>query len=154
MSVCFLTFGLQKSSNILNTRNLLNIQYVLGICCSKCCGITQRNIQCCKKQLANLSNLRHQRCIFHTCHGLTGFSGGSLSHSDLRCQLFQALLEMGKKQNERANIMLNILLHDLEGTFSSVQSLSCVQLFVTPRTAACQASLSITNSQSLLKLVH
>ena len=35
--------------------------------------------------------------------------------------------------------------------FSSVQSLSCVILFVTPWTAACQASLSITNSQSLLK---
>ena len=35
----------------------------------------------------------------------------------------------------------------------SVQSLSWVQLFVTPWTAACQASLSITNSQSLLKLV-
>ena len=32
--------------------------------------------------------------------------------------------------------------------FSSVQSLSRVQLFVTPRIAACQASLSITNSQS------
>ena len=30
----------------------------------------------------------------------------------------------------------------------SVQSLSCVWLFVTPWTAACQASLSITNSQS------
>ena len=37
--------------------------------------------------------------------------------------------------------------------FSSVQSLSCVWLFVIPWTAACQASLSITNSQSLLKLV-
>ena len=35
----------------------------------------------------------------------------------------------------------------------SVQSLSCVQLFVTPWTAAPQASLSITNSQSLLKLM-
>ena len=34
-----------------------------------------------------------------------------------------------------------------------VQSLSRVQLFVTPWTAACQASLSITNSQSLLKLM-
>ena len=32
--------------------------------------------------------------------------------------------------------------------FSSVQSLSCVRLFETPRTTACQASLSITNSQS------
>ena len=36
---------------------------------------------------------------------------------------------------------------------SSVQSLSRVRLFVTPWTAACQASLSITNSQSVLKLV-
>ena len=35
---------------------------------------------------------------------------------------------------------------------SSVQSLSCVWLFVTPWTTACQASLSITNSWSLLKL--
>ena len=34
-----------------------------------------------------------------------------------------------------------------------VQSLSHVQLFVTPWTAACQASLSITNSRSLLKLM-
>ena len=37
--------------------------------------------------------------------------------------------------------------------FSSVQSLSRVRLFVTPWIAACQASLSITNSQSLLKCI-
>ena len=37
--------------------------------------------------------------------------------------------------------------------FSSIQSLSHVQLFVTPWTAVRQASLSITNSQSLLKLM-
>ena len=36
---------------------------------------------------------------------------------------------------------------------SSVQLLSHVRLFATLRTAACQASLSITNSQSLLKLM-
>jgi len=36
---------------------------------------------------------------------------------------------------------------------SSVQSLSCVQLFATPWIAAHQASLSITNSWSLLKLM-
>ena len=35
---------------------------------------------------------------------------------------------------------------------SSAHSLSCVPLFVTPWTAACQASLSIINSRSLLKL--
>jgi len=37
--------------------------------------------------------------------------------------------------------------------FSSFQSLSRVWLFVTPWIAACQASLSITNSLSLLKLM-
>ena len=36
---------------------------------------------------------------------------------------------------------------------SSVQSLSCVQLFVTPWAAAHQASLYITNPWSLLKLM-
>ena len=39
-----------------------------------------------------------------------------------------------------------ISLQDFE--FSSVQSLSCVRIFVTPWTTACQASLSITNSWS------
>ena len=39
----------------------------------------------------------------------------------------------------------------LNVNFSSVQLLSCVQLFATPWIAACQASLSITNSRSLLK---
>ena len=37
--------------------------------------------------------------------------------------------------------------------FSSVQLLSHVQLFMTPWTAACQASLSITNSLSLFRLM-
>ncbi|XDA74605.1 hypothetical protein R6Z07F_004827 [Ovis aries] len=36
---------------------------------------------------------------------------------------------------------------------SSVQSLSRVRLFVSPWTAACQASLSITSSLSVLKLM-
>ena len=40
-----------------------------------------------------------------------------------------------------------------ETAFSSVQLLSCVQLFETPWTAVHQASLSITNSWSLLKLM-
>ena len=42
---------------------------------------------------------------------------------------------------------------ELTFQFSSVSLLSSVQLFVTPWTAARQASLSITNSQSLLKLM-
>jgi len=41
----------------------------------------------------------------------------------------------------------------LNTQFSSFQSLSCVRLFATPWTAARQASLSVTNSRSLLKLV-
>ena len=44
-------------------------------------------------------------------------------------------------------------IHKLKDVVSSVQSLSCVQLFATTWTAACQASLSITNSQGLLKLM-
>ena len=41
---------------------------------------------------------------------------------------------------------------DVTLIFFSVQFLSCVRLFATPWTAARQASLSITNSRSLLKL--
>ena len=37
--------------------------------------------------------------------------------------------------------------------FSSVQVLTCVQLFVTLWLAACQASLSITNTQNLLRIM-
>ena len=42
---------------------------------------------------------------------------------------------------------------DTQVQFSSVQWLSSVRLFATPWTAACQPSLSITNSRSLLKLM-
>ena len=40
-----------------------------------------------------------------------------------------------------------------KGKISSVQSLSHVRLFATPWIAACQASLSITNSRSLFRLM-
>jgi len=43
--------------------------------------------------------------------------------------------------------------HRVSSNFSSVQLLSRVQLFATPWTAARQASLSITNSRSWLKLM-
>ena len=52
--------------------------------------------------------------------------------------------------------ILDIFVHDiclLSSQFSSIQSLSRVRLFATPWTAARQASLSIVNSQSLLKLM-
>ena len=44
--------------------------------------------------------------------------------------------------------VIQLYIHVYIYQFSSVQLLSCVQLFVTPWTAACLASLSITNSQS------
>ena len=49
--------------------------------------------------------------------------------------------------------MIIILIIKFQFSISSVQSLICVQLFVTPWTIACQASLSITKSWSLLKLM-
>ena len=49
--------------------------------------------------------------------------------------------------------MSNLIIINNERRISSVQSLSCVQCFATPWTASPQASLSITNSRSLLKLM-
>ena len=45
------------------------------------------------------------------------------------------------------------LIYWVSGELSSVLSLSCIRLFVTPWTVARQASLSITNSWSLFKLI-
>ena len=42
--------------------------------------------------------------------------------------------------------------HKVSHTVSSVVTQSCPALFVTPWTAACQGSLSVTNSRSWLKL--
>ena len=50
-------------------------------------------------------------------------------------------------------MVILILSTSLGYQFSSVESLSRVRLFATPWTAAHQASLSITNSRSLLKLM-
>ena len=55
-----------------------------------------------------------------------------------------------KGQRQGLELKLNF---PLPFQFSSVQLLSCVRLFVTPWTAAHQASLSIANSWSLLKLM-
>ena len=50
-------------------------------------------------------------------------------------------------------LVKNPVIYRIFAQFSSVQSLSCVQLIATPWTEACQASLSITNSRSSLKLM-
>ena len=59
-----------------------------------------------------------------------------------------------KKEIEKAGLKLSIQKMKIMASspISSVQSLSRVRLFATPWIAACQASLSITNSQSLHKL--
>ena len=56
-------------------------------------------------------------------------------------------LKIELSSNEKTERNLTFIL------LSSVQLFSRVRLFVTPWTAACQASLSITNSWSLLKLM-
>ena len=54
-----------------------------------------------------------------------------------------------KEKSEKAGLKFNIQKTIMaSGPISSVHSLRCVQLFVTPWTAALQASLSITNSRS------
>ena len=54
-------------------------------------------------------------------------------------------------EKERQIYYLGISISSVQ--FSSVQSLSCFQLFRVPWTAACQTSLYNTNSQSFLKLM-
>ena len=44
-------------------------------------------------------------------------------------------------------------MNSISKSISSIQSLSCVSLFVTPWSVACQPSLSIINAQSLLKFM-
>ena len=60
-----------------------------------------------------------------------------------------------KEESEKAVLKLNIQKYKIMafGPISSVQSLRHVRLFATPWTIARQISLSITNSQSLLKLM-
>ena len=55
--------------------------------------------------------------------------------------------------NSHMMLMLLVWGPYIENHFQLVQSLCHVQLFSTPGTAACQASLSITSSRSLLKLM-
>ena len=59
----------------------------------------------------------------------------------------------GKESEKEYIYIAESLCHIPESTISSVQSLSRVWLFATSWTAAHQASLSITNSRSLLKLL-
>ena len=66
---------------------------------------------------------------------------------EIRLIIFYAV-----KDREIYTVRKNKTRSSLWLSFSSVQSLSHVRLFVTPWTVACQASLPITNSWSLLRL--
>ena len=62
----------------------------------------------------------------------------------------QFMLKVGKKRELLPSNVRNSAPISLQVQFSSVQSLSHVRLFAAPWIAACQASLSITNSRSSL----
>ena len=71
----------------------------------------------------------------------------TLVHSWRACKL-------GQPQRKIVwRFLKNVKTEQLSIQFSSVQSFSRVRLFVTPWTEALQASLSITNSKNLLKLM-
>ena len=83
---------------------------------------------------------------------LLGGEGGGLGSSHV------SMMGRIRRKTEQGLIsevfyVLKTNLLDTWKHFSSVQSLSHVQLFENPWTAARQASLSITNSWSLLKLI-
>ena len=74
----------------------------------------------------------------------------------LKHQLFNTM-NLRHKRKKLKNLIKEIKLKKTLRTpnnqLLSVQSLSRVRLFATPWTATCQASLTITNSQSLLRLM-
>ena len=78
------------------------------------------------------------------------FHGQSMGSQRINMTERLSLHFTGRSVDERAGARAVILDHEV---IQPVQSLSRVCLFATPWTAACQASLSITNSQSLLKLI-
>jgi len=73
---------------------------------------------------------------------------GSGRRHTLRAQFYKTALQPNCRH--QPPVQANAWASDPQ--ISSIQSLSCVQLFATLWTAAHQVSLSITNSQSLLKL--
>ena len=96
-------------------------------------------------------------CLRHCAEG--GQGNTFLAPKDLKCSRFMlSVLAFCIKLfvSNDSTLYLDVHMHlnsSYRNGFRSVQSLSHVQLFVTPWTAAHQASLSITNSQNLLKLM-
>ena len=73
----------------------------------------------------------------------------------IKCHICKKIKMMGKRNyilKFNNTYIKSLFLAFWISASQSVHSLSHIRLFVTPWTAACQASLSITNSQSLFKL--
>ena len=106
-----------------------------------------------------------QWVVLCECVSLSVMSSSSQPHGkvhSLSLSLWNRFLPFLPVETGAACIPINFLIEngvmatlDFQGSaqFSSVQSLSRVRLFATPWTEAHQASLSITNSQSLFKLM-
>ena len=91
------------------------------------------------EQTSLLTCVLHPSCLQGSCLSYTAFFAGSNWHVHF--------LSGGRPPPSHVFFLLN-----LQFSFPSYM-LSHVRLFATPWTAACQASLSITNSWSLLKLM-
>ena len=82
-----------------------------------------------------------------------------LQNTVLEQLVMKRIFKAAKLERKKGKIMFADMIlysekpNDYTHTHSSVQSFNYVQFFATPRTAAHQASMSITNSQSLLKLM-
>ena len=88
---------------------------------------------------------------FHGQRSLVGYSPWGQKESD-KTELLSTYTHY-RTQSVCTNPKLFKSTFEIEFYFGSVQSLSCVRFFATPRIAARQASLSITNSRSSLKLL-
>ena len=99
--------------------------------------------QCCSLEAS------HPRLLPQSLKDSECLSLLSLLYLSLRLQKRLCMCSLiGSSELQSHSIHLRILWRII-----SVQLLSCVQLFSTLQTATCQASLSITNCQSLLKLM-
>ena len=136
----------------------------------------RRNQHNCNQLYSNKNQLKKEKCMRWCCCFNVAKScltlwdpmdyspPGSSVHGISQARILRVSchsFSMGSSCARGSNLCLLWLLHcqadslpsPWGGMVSSVQSLSHIQLFVTPWTAARQASLSITNSRSLLKLM-
>ena len=93
------------------------------------------------------------KAISHFSHLSNGLNESQRETEIMRIKDVNSELLYYSCDDDQSNLHTDQCEWPLDGLSPSVQSLSCVQLFVTPWTTACQAPLSIANSQSLLKLM-